>query len=338
LKSTTIENKTNHIYRLLEKLAKGEELYPQSEKLQVEIFGKTGEAQERSLRRYLKDIHELYGHIVLTEKKPKEFSDRKVTIYRVADRKKDVSEILRFFLENSKDLGWLLQSVHENDPTILDDANEKEALQEQLRQDADIFLFKSSPFENFEDEEHKKLFNIAKEAVKNREYRNIDYRYPRKEEVLNDCKLLKMVFMNNNWYLAVEDTSEELRFLRFNYIGKISYSKKSGYQKKLLEKYTTFFKELQNPMTLKRPFETARILASERVAHYFQENMKPFFPSQKFIRQNSDGSVEFSVSFTQPLEILPFIKKWQPDLSILSPESLKEIFVDDMKKSLENHT
>ena len=143
---TTVEKKVNHIYQLLGRLASGEELYPQSEKLQAEMFGKTGEAPERALRRYLKEIHELYDHIVLTEKKTKEFSDRKVTVFRVTDKKKDVSEILHFFLENSNDLGWLLQSVHDNDPTILNDANDKEALQAQLRQDADIFLFKSSPF------------------------------------------------------------------------------------------------------------------------------------------------------------------------------------------------
>jgi len=335
--STTTENKINHIYHLLKKLAKGEEIYPQSEKLQKEMFDKTGEASERALRRYLKDIYELYSHIVLTEKKAKEFSDRKVTIYRVADRKKDVSEILRFFLENSSDLGWLLQSVHDNDPTVLDDSHDKEALQAQLKQDANLFLFKSNPFENFEDEEHKKLFNIAKNAVKNREYRSIDYRYPPKEEMLSDCKLLKMVFMNNNWYLAIEDDTEKLRFLRFNFIRNIGYSKKTGYQKKVLEKYSIFFKTLQNPMTLNQPFETARILASQRVAHYFQENMKPFFPSQKFIRENEDGSVEFSIDFTQPLEILPFIKQWQPDLTIISPDSLRETMVQDLKQSMKNH-
>lgn len=335
--SVITENKINHIYNLLERLAKGEELYPQSETLQEEMFGKTGEAPERALRRYLKEVHELYRHIVLTEKKAKEFSDRKVTVYRVADRKKDVSEILRFFLENSSDLGWLLQSVHENDPTILNDVHEKEALQAQLRRDADIFLFKSNPFENFEDEEHKKLFNIAKEAVKNREYRNIDYRYPKKEEMLNDCKLLKMIFMNNNWYLAIEDSSDELHFLRFSFIRSIGYSKKVGYQKKVLEKYDSFFKMLQNPMTLNQPFEAARILASEKVAFYFKEGMKPFFPSQKFIRENDDGSVELSINFTQALEILPFIKQWQPDLTILSPESLKTHLIEDLQQSIQNH-
>jgi len=330
--STTVTKKTNHIFTLLERLAKGEKLYSQDQNLQEDLG-----VNKRTIDRYLKDIHELYGHIVLTEKKETEFSDRKVTVYRVADRKKDVSEILRFFLEKSSDLSWLLQSVHENDPTILDDTQDQKALQAQIKQDEDIFLFKSSPFENFEDEEHKKLFKVAKDAVKHREYRTIDYRYPKKNEILNDCKLLKMIFMNNNWYLAVEDDTEELRFLRFNFIRKVGYSKKSGYQKKVLEKYADFFKTLQNPLTLNQPFETARILASEKVAHYFKETMKPFFPSQKFIQQNENGSVEFTIDFTQPLEILPFIKQWQPDLTILSPKSLRTNLIEDLQQSIQNH-
>ena len=97
--ATTINKKINHIYLLLERLAGGEELYAQDEEIREEL-----KISERTLDRYLKDIHELYGKIVLTEKKKKEFTDRKVTIYRVADRKKDVSTILKFFIENSNDL------------------------------------------------------------------------------------------------------------------------------------------------------------------------------------------------------------------------------------------
>lgn len=330
--ATTVNKKINHIFILLERLAKGEKLYSQDQNLQEDLG-----VNKRTIDRYLDDIHELYGHIVLTVKEPAEFSDRKVTVYRVADRKKDVSEILRFFLEHSSDLSWLLQSVHENDPTILNDTQDQKALQAQIRKDADIFLFKSNPFESFEDEEHKKLFDRAKIAVKNHEYRTVDYRYPGQEEELKNCKLLKLVFMNNNWYLAVEDMSEQLRFLRFTFIRNIAYAKKNSYRKKELEKYTDFFRTLQNPLTLNRSFETAHIATSEKVAHYFKETMKPFFPSQKFIKENEDGSVEFSIDFTQPLEILPFIKQWQPDLIILSPESLKNNLIEDLKKSIRHH-
>ena len=47
-----------------------------------------------------------------------------------------------------------------------------------------------------------------------------------------------------------------------------------------------------------------------------------------------DGSIIFSLHYTQPIEILPFIKQWIPDLIIVEPSSLRELFENDMKKSL----
>jgi predicted DNA-binding transcriptional regulator YafY len=328
--STTINKKINHIFLLLEKLSKGEELYSQHEGLIAEL-----DVNQRTLDRYLKDIHSLYGHIVRTEKKSKEFSERKVTAYRVVDKKKDISEIFKFFIENSADLSWLLQLVHENNPSLLDESDDKELLEESIKQDKDIFLFKSNPLEHLSDEKNK-LFSIAKMAVKNHEYRSIEYKY-RAQESITDVKLLKLIFMNNNWYLAIEQ-EDNLRLLRFNFITSLQYAKKSNYQGKVLDKYNNFFIALQNPMTLDTSFSTARLLASPNIAIYFKESMKPFFPSQKFIKENEDGSIEFSLHYTQPIEIMPFIKQWQPDMIIVSPSTLKDKLLADMKKSINNYS
>jgi predicted DNA-binding transcriptional regulator YafY len=61
--------------------------------------------------------------------------------------------------------------------------------------------------------------------------------------------------------------------------------------------------------------------------------MKKFFPSQQFIKKEND-SVIFSVEYTQPLEILPFIKKWMPNLVILEPTELKEELKNEIQKML----
>ena len=94
--STTINRKINHIFILLEKLANGQELYAQDLILQEELFGVNEQlkdaqkANERTLRRYLDDIYQLYQHIIVVEKKSKSFSEKKVTVYRVSN-KKDIS-------------------------------------------------------------------------------------------------------------------------------------------------------------------------------------------------------------------------------------------------------
>lgn len=339
--ATTVNQKINHIFSLLEKLANGQELYPQDINLQEELFGENKnlkdsiKANERSLRRYLEEIHQLYGYIVLTEKKIKEFADRKVTIYRVSD-KKDVSSVLRFFLEEKSDLTWVIQMLHEQDPSLLHEleADTKKAIENELKDDEDIFLFSAKPFEVIESQEQKKIFSNLKRAVKLHEYRTIAYYY--NEDIMyENVKCLKMIYAQNNWYVGVETETGIFKLLRIHFIKDVQYSKKNTYQKSVLRKYQSYFQRFENAMSLatQEP-NTAILQASSNIAVYFEKEMKPFFKSQKFIQKNIDGSIEFSVSYTQPLEILPFIKQWLPGMVLQSPNKLKEILKKELEESI----
>jgi len=339
--ATTVNQKINHIFSLLEKLSNGQELYPQDTNLQEELFGDNKElkdaikANERSLRRYLEEIHQLYGHIILTEKKTKEFADRKVIIYRVSD-KKDVSSVLKFFLEEKSDLTWVIQMLHEQDPSLLHEleTETKKVIEDELRDDEDIFLFSAKPFEVLESQEQKKIFSNLKRAVKQHEYRTVFYYY-NEDIVYENVKCLKMIYAQNNWYVGVETDEELFKLLRIRFIKEVKYSKKNTYQKSVLQKYKSYFQRFENAMSLatQEP-NTATLKASSNIAVYFEEEMKPFFKSQKFIKQNADGSIEFSVSYTQPLEILPFIKQWLPGMVLQAPNDLKEILKKELEESI----
>jgi len=340
-KTNIVSKKVLHMYELMGRLARGEELYVQNTRLQEELFGDSGEASERKLRRYLEDIHTLYEPILVTEKKPKEFSDRKVTVYRVIDREKDVSKVFRYFLEygDDSDLQCILQIVLEQNPKALKDLDrdDRRSIERAIKRDEDVFLFVSHPFEPIDTTFAKNVFNNLRTAVRNHEYRNIEYRYTKKEK-LQDVKCLKLVFAENNWYLAAETDEGAFRWLRLAFVENVSYSKKSGYQKQVLDKYAAFFRRLEGPMTLKdaKP-QKALLKASPKVARYFDEGMKPFFKSQRFVRKLEDGSIEFEIAFTQPLEILPFVKKWLPDIVVLSPDSLRKSLSEQLQEGLRLH-
>lgn len=169
----------------------------------------------------------------------------------------------------------------------------------------------------------------------NREYRDIKYKYIGKTENLTDVKCLKIVFTDSNWYLAIEDTRGNFRLLRVAFIVSLSKSSKN-YQSRVLDKYKTHFNKIQNAMSLpSEPLQRALLKASPKVAIYFQEGRKLFFPSQKFKETLGDGSVTFSIDFTQDMEILPFIKKWLPDIEILEPRSLRETFKEQLEIALD---
>ena len=154
-------------------------------------------------------------------------------------------------------------------------------------------------------------------------------------ENLIDAKCLKIVFTDSNWYLAIEDAEGNFRLLRVAFIVSLSKSSKK-YEEKILKKYETYFNKIQNAMSLpSEPSRMALLKASPKVAIYFMEGMKPFFQTQKFKKKLGDGSVTFSINFTQDMEILPFIKKWLPDIEILEPKDLRETFKEQLKAALD---
>jgi predicted DNA-binding transcriptional regulator YafY len=146
--------------------------------------------------------------------------------------------------------------------------------------------------------------------------------------------------MNNNWYLAVENEDKHFRMLRLSFVLEVKYasSGKSTFQASRVDAYNEYFASLQNAMTLiGKNFEKAVLKVSPRIALYFEEKMKPFFPSQEYMHTEEDGSIVFSIEYTQPLEILPFIKQWQPDMSIVSPKKLKDQLIHELQLSLKNY-
>ena len=70
-----------------------------------------------------------------------------------------------------------------------------------------------------------------------------------------------------------------------------------------------------------------KLYANKYASKYFKR--RPL-PTQYIEKQNSDGSIEFSIKITHKMEILPIIKYWIPHLYILKPKWLKEIIKKDI--------
>jgi len=83
--------------------------------------------------------------------------------------------------------------------------------------------------------------------------------------------------------------------------------------------------------------KVATIQAKPNIAKYFGKDMKKFLSSQRFKDRLDDGSIIFTLNYTEELEILPFIQKWLPDLIILEPRELKEAYIKKLQIAIENH-
>jgi hypothetical protein len=241
-------------------------------------------------------------------------------------------DVIFKILVNSEDISWIINDVLLNaNKNIIKELDEdtKKRVKKIAKDNENLFLFKNSIMETLLNIEN---FKRLKFAIKEREYRNIDYF----DGFYENIKPLKLVFMDNNWYLS-GICNEKLKFFRVSFINEVKYSDKNTFSIKNIDKYMKFLeKDLQNSLTLFGVEKKEAIIkASVKVAKYFDKDMKKFLSSQKFIRKNSDGSVEFSLQYTQSLEILPFIKRWLPDLEIISPAELKNEFKEDLKNAFE---
>lgn len=315
-----LNKKTTALFKLMECFLTQKEISSYDEHI-LDEFG----CDKKTLERYLKEIESLYSHIVTIKK-------GKQNVWKLVS----VSDIFNAFIQNSEDISQLFLMAQEFDPEILKEL-EKGTFSKIAKNDENVFLFKNSIMEEVQSEHTKELFRNLKQAIKNNEYRDMVYAYATSKEYKN-IKCLKLIFMDNNWYLAFINEAKRLEFARLSFIEKVTYASKNSYQRKDIEPYLDFLKNIQNAMTLYGvKSKVATIKATPNIAKYFEAHMKKFLPSQSFKEKLDDGSVLFTVQYTQELEVLPFIQKWLPDLIVLEPKELQEAYVYKLQESLKNH-
>ena len=120
-----------------------------------------------------------------------------------------------------------------------------------------------------------------------------------------------------------------------------------------LKKY--YLKNISNPKMTEDSFTTdskLETLLDNSISVWFQKDVEPFevklladtsaakffkrrpLPTQKIDSFNSDGSMEFSISITHEMEILPLVKYWIPHLFVMEPVWIKEILEEDTQSYL----
>ena len=280
-----------------------------------------GGMSQKQIDRKLKEFESEFDNIIL-EKKGKK------NIYRLM---KPI-DVFKTSFDNSTDIGWFLHMAHDGDPELF------AGLEELTRKDRDMYLFRNTPFEDTNTIESSQNFQRLKRNIEAREYTKIKYLYDDTE--YDNLKPIKLVFVDNNWYIATVDSENILRFGRISFIERVDYgSKTAQFQPTSVAKQREFLtSRLQNSMTLfDREPQIATIKATSAIARYFKPNMKKFLSSQKFVEELDDGSVIFTVQYTQELEILPFVQKWLPDLIILEPRELREAYIEKLQSGINNH-
>jgi len=220
---------------------------------------------------------------------------------------------------------------------VLEDLNisedDKRIIDSKIRKTKECYEFITKPYETKKGD--VKLLKEIERAIDWKRYAIITQREGNTSKEY-EVKPYKVVFMNENFYLACENTSEEFPFsmFRLTNIYKVKLHTKTFHKNPDIE---SFIKNLQTPFPKYRPefrkhlIEVIVEVSSEK-ARFFKA--KNFLPSQKTIEEKENGSLVLSFKVTQEMEMEELIKKWIPYVKVVTPSSLKQKIEDDLEKYL----
>ncbi len=143
------------------------------------------------------------------------------------------------------------------------------------------------------------------------------------------AKPYKIAIFEGFWYLYAEDKGDS-RFKTF-YIKDIS---KLQITNKTFKIDIDMLKKLDSAINIwfepnQQLFEVV-LLADKNIAKYFKR--RELSVNQKILEEFEDGSIKFSIYTTSKRAILHEIKKWIPELLVLSPQNLAKDMIQIAKE------
>lgn len=210
---------------------------------------------------------------------------------------------------------------------------DKAILDKKIKESQGIYLFKNKPFENKSGD--LELFKKLEQAIYHRKEIEIDYR-PIDEVTKRVIKPYKIVFMNENFYLASEVDHPDYQFslFRISKIEGVEFTKRNFHQKREL---TLFIKEMQTPMAkytqnYKEELIDVTVEVAASKAQHFKS--KKYLPSQTIAKEKADGSLILAYKVTTELEIVDIIQRWIPHMKVVEPNSLRERIFKNLSEYL----
>ncbi|MCT7521130.1 WYL domain-containing protein [Aliarcobacter cryaerophilus] len=213
------------------------------------------------------------------------------------------------------------------------DESDKRILEGEIKKSKDCYEFISKPFESKKGDEE--LLKDLENAIHNKRYVKITYKTAIGEDIYL-LKPYKIIFMNENFYLATENPDERYKFtmLRLAQIKYVELQKEQFHHNPDIKE---FIKHLQTPFPLYKPQFREHLIkvivqVDKEKAKYFK--MKKYLPSQNIQKENEDGSLIVSFEVTQEREMEEIVKKWIPNMKVVEPLSLKNKIEAELKKYL----
>lgn len=196
------------------------------------------------------------------------------------------------------------------------------------------YLFKNKPFENhLADIE---LFKRLEHAIYHRKELKILFPLSGGEDTEILIKPYKILFMNENFYLASTRSEVEEEFARYR-ISRIISATETGKTFKQNLKIVDFIDAIQTPFAKYHPFFKQHLIkvileVDSSIKRYFKQ--KKYLPSQ-IETQHTNGNLRIEYTVTDEREVEGIIKRWIPLIEVIEPFTLKQKIQNDLKAYLQ---
>lgn len=185
-------------------------------------------------------------------------------------------------------------------------------------------------------ENDKSLFEELKECIANNMI--IDIFYDIHGEIVQHAhvKPYKILFMNENFYLACEVSNDyKFTMFRISKIQNITLTENTFYKNPDI---VDFINDIQTPFAKYQPNYKDHLVQVKVEVHHSKSDFfrtKQFLPSQMIVETKENGNIILLFTVTRELEVEELIKKWLPYLKVLEPLTLDEKIKNDIKKYLD---
>lgn len=214
------------------------------------------------------------------------------------------------------------------------DASDKAILEAKSREYKNLYSFKNKPFENKAAE-----YDLLKKIEHAIRYNKVVYiNYDVDGEIQQfEVKPYKIVFMQENFYLACEVIGREYLFTIFRIlqIKDIINTSKTFHPNLDIK---DFIEQMQTPFARYTPQFRQNMIevvleVDKSKARFFKA--KKFLPSQQVLEELDNGNLRLSYTVTCELEVDELIKKWIPYIRVIEPLSLRKQITQQLVEYLE---
>jgi len=213
------------------------------------------------------------------------------------------------------------------------DPSDKRIIESKLKESKKIYEFKTKPFESKKD--NYALMKKLEQGIYHQKQISIEYIVKDSIEIY-EVKPYKIVFMNENFYLACEVEAYNFSFslYRISKIKEIKDSSKTFHKNGEIE---DFIKFIQTPFAryqkgFRKHLIDVLLEVDKSKAFYFES--KKFLSSQNIIETKDNGNLLVSYQITQEIEIEELVKRWLPYVKVIEPLSLKNRIHKELRKYL----